>query len=103
MDVFRWCVVVPLALYALKHGWAAAQGIVWLSWTVIGIAMAPYIVLIDLLIRGQMRLTAMGRDLRPAGSWSTPFRPARLMLPGGLIWFSIWFGGLMLLLIFFHG
>jgi hypothetical protein len=103
MDVFRWGVVVTLALYALKHSWAAAQGIAWLSWTFIGIALAPWLVLAAVLIRGQMRLTAMGRDLRPAGSWSTPFRPARLMLPGGLIWFAIWFGGLMLLLILFHG
>lgn len=49
----------------------------------------------NVLTRGQRRLTAMGRDLRPAGSWSTPFRPARLMVPGALTWFGIWFGGLL--------
>ena len=103
MDVFRWCFVVPLAIYALQHSWVAAQGVAWLSWTLVGIAIVPYVVLVDLLTRGQMRLTAMGRDLRPAGSWATPFRPARLMLPGGVAWFGIWFGGLMLLLILFRG
>jgi hypothetical protein len=54
------------------------------------------------IIRGQTRLAAMSRELRPAGSWSTPFQSARLMLPGGLAWFGIWFGGLLLLLIFFR-
>jgi hypothetical protein len=44
----------------------------------------------------------MGRDLLPVGSWSTPFRPARLMTPGFAKWFGIWFGGLIFLLVFFH-
>lgn len=103
MNVFRWVIVSPLAFYALKHSWPAAQGIAWLSWVFVAIFLALCLRLTDVLIRGQRRLAAMGRDLRPAGSWSTPFRPARLMLPGGLTWFGIWFGGLMLLLIFFRG
>jgi len=36
------------------------------------------------------------------GSWSTPFRPAGLMPPGYTKWFSVWFGGLILLLVLFH-
>jgi hypothetical protein len=46
----------------------------------------------------------MGRDLRPAGSWSGPFRPASLILPGvfGHPYFAVWFGGLVLLLVFFR-
>jgi hypothetical protein len=43
----------------------------------------------------------MGRDLHPIGSWSTPFRPAGLMGPG-IAPFAAWFGGLLLLMVFFR-
>ena len=45
----------------------------------------------------------MGRDLRPAGSWSGPFRRATLIMPGISPWlFGAWFGGLVLLIVFFR-
>src|SRR5215467_15491267 len=90
MDVFPWGIVVPLALYVLEHSWAASQGITWLSWAFVAIALAPYLLLVDVLVRRQRRRTTVGRELRPAGSWSMPFRPVRLMLPGGLAWFAVW-------------
>jgi hypothetical protein len=43
----------------------------------------------------------MGRDLRPVGSWSGPFRSVKWMPRAGLVWFAVWFGGLVLLLLFF--
>ena len=102
MDSARWFFIVILAGYALLHGWPAASTIVWLRWLVIGIAIAVWLVLVGIQIRGSGRLAAMGHDLRPAGSWSGPFRPARLMMPGFSPWFAVWFGGLVLLLVFFR-
>ena len=103
MDFFRWFSIVILAGYALLHGWPAANHIVWLRWLVIGIELAVWLVLVGILIRGSGRLAAMGRDLRPAGSWSGPFRRATLMMPGVSPWlFGAWFGGLVLLIVFFR-
>jgi len=45
--------------------------------------------------KGTVGKTA-GRDLRPAGSWMTPFRGAtRQMNRSYLIWFAIWIGGIL--------
>jgi hypothetical protein len=101
---FRWFSIVILAGIALQHGWPAAHAVVWLRWLFIGTALAVWLVFVGIMIRGSGRLVAMGRDLRPAGSWSGPFRPARLMLPGflALPYFAAWFGGLVLLLVFFR-
>jgi|SRR5579871_5721320 len=102
MDAFRWCLLANLAAYAVIRSWAAAQG-GWLNWAFVLAQLVPWAFFVALMIRGEQRLAHMGRDLRPAGSWSTPFRPARLMLPGGLTWFTIWFGGLIGLLVFYQG
>jgi hypothetical protein len=100
---FRWYLLVILAGYALQHGWPTASTIVWLRWLVIGIAMAVWLVAVGIMIRGSGRLAAMGRDLRPAGSWSGPFRRGTLIMPGISPWlFGAWFGGLVLLLVFFR-
>jgi hypothetical protein len=102
-DCVRWFLIVILAGYALLHGWPSATAIVWLRWLVIGIALAVWLVLVGIDIHGSGRLAAMGRDLRPAGSWSGPFRRATLMMPGISPWmFGAWFGGLVLLLVFFR-
>jgi hypothetical protein len=95
---FRWFSLVILAGYALQHGWATAST-VWFRWLVIGIALAVWLAFVGILIRGSGRLAVMGHDLRPAGR--TPFRSARLLAPG-LAPFAVWFGGLILLLVFFR-
>ena len=101
MDGFRWFFLVLLAGYALQHGWPAANTFVWFRWLVIGIALAVWLVIVGIQIRGSGRLAAMGRDLRPAGSWSGPFRRATLIMPGISPWlFVAWFGGLVLLIVF---
>jgi hypothetical protein len=103
MEFFRWFFLVILAGYALLHGWPAASTIVWFRWLVIGIAIAVWLVLMGILTRGSGRLAAMGRDLRPTGSWSGPFRRATLIMPGMSPWlFGAWFGGLVLLIVFFR-
>jgi hypothetical protein len=102
MDCFRWFFTVILAGYALQHGWPAAST-VWFRWLVTGIGLAVWLALVGILIRGSGRLAAMGHDLRPAGSWSGPFRRGTLMMPGISTWlFAAWFGGLVLLIVFFR-
>jgi len=102
MDAFGWFFVAVLFGYALQHGWPAAKTMVWLRWLLVGVALAIWLIMTVVIIRGWGRLTAMGRDLRPVGSWSGPFRPARLMMPSYLTWFTVWFGGLVLLMVFFR-
>jgi hypothetical protein len=68
----------------------------------IGIALAVCIVLTIVLIRRYQRLTTMGRDLRPVCSWSTPFRSAgRMPRSFFSLYFAVWFGGLILLNVFY--
>ena len=95
MDAMSWVFVVTLAVYAVKHGWVSTQEVSWLNWIFLAIQLVPCFVLVAVLMRGGTRLAAISRGLRPAGSWSTPFSPARLMRPGYLAWFGIWFGGIL--------
>lgn len=101
MDAFGWFFVAILVGYALQHGWPAAKTMVWLRWLLVGVAFGMGLFMIGVILCGEQRLTAMGRDLRPPGSWSGPFRVTRLMPASGLVWFTAWFGGLVLLLVFF--
>jgi len=102
MYTVRWFLIAILGGYALQHGWPGVNAIPWLRWLLVGVALAIWLIMMAVIIRGWGRLAAMGRDLRPIGSWSGPFRPARLMMPGYLTWFAVWFGGLILLLVFFR-
>ncbi len=77
------------------------HGMLWVT----AACWAPITGLSDMgiMIRGSGRLAAMGRNLRPAGSWSSPFRQATLTMPSISTWlFGAWFGGLVLLLVFFR-
>ncbi len=102
IDAMRWFFLTILGSYALLHGRLVAGSIAWLRWLLIGVSLAIGVLMMVIIARGQGRLTAMGRDLRPVGSWSTPFRPARLMARGYTPAFAVWFGGLILLLVFFR-
>jgi hypothetical protein len=102
MDSMRWFFMVIFAGYALQHSWAVANSIVWLHWLIIGIALAVFLAMMGIVIRGSGRLAAMGRELRPAVSWSGSSSSARLMMPGFSRWSAIWLGGLVLLLVFFR-
>ena len=103
MELFRWLFVVMLAGFGLdallrtRHVPA-----VWVRWPVTGVFLAVGLYMAVFLIHGERRLAAMGRDLLPPGSWSTPFRRSTVMPPGYRKWFAVWFGGLILLLVFFR-
>jgi hypothetical protein len=97
LDYQRWFFVVILGGYAVLAGWRTPPA--WALWSFMGIALAVWIVLTITLIRRSQRLTSMGHNLRPVGSWSTPFRSAKMMAPN-LTLFIAWFGGLVTLIIF---
>jgi hypothetical protein len=103
VDLTQWFLTSVFGAYALLHGWRLMNTSAWLHWLLIGIVLAIWLLMVVTILRRAQRLTDMGRDLLPVGSWSTPFRPARMMAPGFAIWFAVWFGGLVLLLVFFHG
>jgi len=102
IESMRWFCVAILAGYAVRHGFPAAKSMVWLEWSLAGMAMALFLVMTGILIRGSGALARMSRDVRPVGSWAGPFQPARLMLPGGLAWGIAYCAGLAALLVFFR-
>ncbi len=55
-----------------------------------------------ILTRGTARVAAMGRDLRPVGSWRSPFGRSGLFLRGGLAWAIPYCAGLAILMIWFR-
>jgi hypothetical protein len=99
MDAMAWFFTVVFAAYALQRGGLLAG---WARWSLIGIALAIWLAMAVLLIRGRRRLVAMGRDLRPLGSWSGPFRGAQMMAKGGWVWSAVYAGGILLLLAYFR-
>jgi hypothetical protein len=104
VDVLRWFFLIFLADYALLHtwhGWRLMGPDAWLRWSLMSIAGAIGIFFMSIALREQRRVAAMGRSLRPVGSWATPFRPAQPLM-GVTPWFATWFGGLVLLLVFFR-
>jgi hypothetical protein len=100
MNAFGWFCVVILFGCALWHGWSPARTFSGLQWLIVGAALAIMGYLMIVVFRGQRRMAAMGRDLRPSGSWATPFRRATLMSRPGLVWFAVWFGGILLFILY---
>jgi hypothetical protein len=94
MNAFGWFCVMILLGIALKHTLAG------LPWLIGGVALAIMAYLMITVFRGQREMADMGRDLRPSGSWATPFRRASFMSRPGLIWFIIWFGGILASLVY---
>ncbi|MBZ5617193.1 MAG: hypothetical protein LAQ69_00475 [Acidobacteriia bacterium] len=100
MNAFGWFFVVILFGYALWHGWPSARTVPGLPWLFMGVALAIMGYLMIVVFRGERQMARMGRDLRPSSSWSTPFRRATFMSRPGLIWFSVWFGGILVLVLY---
>jgi len=96
-ELMRWFFVVRLAGYSVENGFPAAKMMVWLHWLFFSVYIAIFSVMLAVLIQGSRRLVALGRDLQPIGSWSGPFGPATLLLPGWLMWSVVYVGGLLLL------
>jgi hypothetical protein len=79
----------------------SAPGMVWLA---LGADLAVWGYVMFVMFRGMRQMKAMSRDLRPAGSWRTPFGRASWMGTSRVfrIWFAVWFGGIMLLAFYPH-
>jgi hypothetical protein len=102
LSALAWYLVAILFGMGLRHAWSPARTVTILQWFIRGGALAFGGYCIVLMFHGQRRLASMGRDLRPAGSWSTPFRRAPwigISRPY-LIWFAIWFGILLVLIVY---
>lgn len=97
MDAYGWFMASILFMMALRHAWPPARTAEE-QWLVFGIPLASGVFLM-IVIAWQTRIMAMGRTLRPPGSWAPPFGRATIMSRSGLIWFSIWFGGTVLLML----
>ena len=99
---FEWFPVIVLLGVALLHGLSPVHpAAVWL-WLVLACSIAVWGYAVMLLFRGQREMKAMGRELRPMGSWKTPFRRASCFGTGRAfyIWFAIWFGGILAFLLY---
>ena len=104
VDLLRWGFLFFLADSALLrtwHAWRLAGPVAWLRWSVMSVAWAVGMYFALIGFREQQRVTAMGRDLRQVSSWATPFRHGRLT-ESGIVSVAVWFGGLVLLLVFFR-
>ena len=101
IEAMRWFLVVILVAYTVRHALPVAKTIVWLHWSLLGIAMALFLVMAGVLIHGSGAQARMSRDLRPVGSWAGPFQPAKLMQSSWLAWSILYCAGLAALLVFF--
>jgi hypothetical protein len=100
MDAFAWLLASILFMSALRSVWPAARTAGVAQWLVIVIPLAFSLLLIGVITR-QKRILDMGRNLRPPGSWTPAFGHAAMMSRSGMIWFTIWFGGILLILVVF--
>jgi hypothetical protein len=99
LDAFGWLPASIFFVGALRTAWPPAHAGGFAEWLVIGIPFA-FAILLVIVIAGQGRVLRIGRDLRPPGSWTPPFSRAALMSRAGMTWFSIWFGGVLLLILY---
>jgi len=78
----------------------------WFISSTICVPLAFWVYQMIAIFHGMARLTVMGRDLLPPGSFATPFSPARRMWPWMnrplQIWFAIWFGGILAFFFYAH-
>lgn len=87
-------------LYAFQEFLASLWGT--FAWFIFGAGAATYVVLTGIVISGKSRLRAMGRGLRPPGSWSGPFGTPKLLRRGLLTGFLAYLSGFGVLIAFFY-
>ena len=99
---FGWFSVVILFGGALVHALSPTRSVPELRWCVLAVALAVWGYMMIVMFRGMRQSRAMSGDLRPAGSWRTPFGRSSWMgmSRGYLIWFVVWFGGILLAVLY---
>lgn len=100
IDGGRWFFVAILTGIAILMAWPQARRMAWSLWAVNAVALGIWLVQLLVQVRGERRLAAMGRDLRPMASWSGPFHPPKLIANAFWVWGATFLTGLILLLIF---
>ena len=94
--VIQWFMLVVLLGVAVLHGLPVHSALMW-RWLVLVCCLAVWGYGMIVQFRGSQQLKAMGRELRPAGSWKTPFGRASCLGTGRAfqVWAAIWFGGIL--------
>lgn len=100
MNAVQWALIVALCSIALVKGWPLAGAIVWLRWTVVAAALGTWLVMTFVVLRQGARLETMGRNLRPLGSWPSPFDSARQSHSIGWLSAGLYLLGLIMLPLF---
>jgi hypothetical protein len=101
MITFGYVPTSVLLAVALRHAFPALRTAA-AQWLLLAIPFAASLWLI-VVVAQQKRALDIGRDLRPPGSRTPAFGRAALMSRAGMAWFCIWFGGILLLLLFVAG
>ncbi|MGA3136946.1 MAG: hypothetical protein ABSC88_13240 [Terracidiphilus sp.] len=103
LNAWGWLMVVTLCGFPLRQIWSPVT-FPWLVWIFLGVFTAVFAYMMIEVFRGQRLATTMGRDLYPSGNFATPYRraPWMGMSRSYLIWFAIWFGGILALILYSH-
>jgi hypothetical protein len=91
LNIWSWGCLVLLFGVALGRNCSPAV-LPWLGWLVGGVFLAVFAYMMIVIFSGIRLAATLGRDLRPTGSFATPFRRAALpkMRRSYLIWFAVW-------------
>jgi hypothetical protein len=102
--LFEWFLITILLGGALMHALSPMRSAPAWRWISLAVTLSVWVYGMVEMFRGQRQLGKMSHELRPAGSWRSPF--GRLSWVGMsrafLIWFAIWFGGILLLIFYPH-
>ena len=101
LNAWAWLMVVTLCGFPLRQV-LPPMTFPWLVWIFLGVFIAAFTYLMIMIFRAQRLTTTMGRDLYPIGSFVTPYRSAPWMGMSRfyLIWFAVWFGGILALALY---
>ena len=99
---FEWFMVVVLLGGALIHALSPMRPAPVWRWLALACCFAVWGYGMIAMFRGQQQLKAMGSELRPPGSWKTPFGRSSCfgMSRAFQIWFAIWFGGILAFIVY---
>jgi hypothetical protein len=104
-----WVFILFGSALTIHASFPARPAPVWI-WLMLAVVFAVLVYGMIVMLRGNRQLEAMGRELRPVGSWRSPFGRSSGMVSGQLsrmgtsrefrIWFAIWFGGVMAFIVY---
>ena len=101
LTAWSWGCVVMLFGVALGRNCSPAV-LPFVKWLTAGAFLAVFAYMMMVVFNGMRFAATVGRDLRPPGSFATPFRRASWMWKSRsfLIWYVIWFTGIGALILY---